>query len=469
MNFLIADAWAASHRMARFFKFMVAGAVLGLSFTGAAHAQDTPSGWTLDLSGAHRVHYEYLDNPFRPGRTEDEAIVSLRTAIVAKARKGGWEFGAELHDARAYGADDVRNLTAGIVNAVEPLQYYVRYTHKNAFAGGGEVGAQVGRFTWALGSGRVIGRNIYRNTIFTFAGARAHIATENGNRLDAFWMMPGQIRPVGADAFDDNEIAHDMFDDDFTLAGFFGESTSLLPGITSRAYAIWMDEEDNIGKRETFDRNLFTLGAQFQKKRTAGAWDFDIEGALQRGERRATRNPADVTDLNVRASFLHAEVGYSVADSGLNVAATYDFASGDEDPTDGRSGLYDPIFGPIRGDLGPTGLFTMVHRNNMSAPGARVLYKPGTPWDLMFQWQAIWLDSAFDTFGRIGVRDITGQSGTFAGHQIQMRARVPLVQDRVKLEVGAVSFQNGEFFNQAPNATGAGNPLFTYVSVEFLF
>lgn len=446
----------------------IAGALALLVGFGTP-ALATDDDWAVSIKGAQRTLYEYLDNPFRPGRTDDEAIVSFRTKLALSATNGNWELGAELMDSRTYGADDTRNLTAGMVNAFEPIQYYVRYRQKNAFAGGGELGFQAGRFTWPLGSGRIIGRNGYRNTVFTFMGARAHVASDDGNRLDAFWLMPGQIRPNDTQSLEDNDVKHDRFSDDLWLGGLFAESVTLIPGITSRGYAVWLEEEDSPGKQESRDRSLFTLGAQLQKKRAAGAWDFDVEGAIQRGERRATASPVDITDLDVRAGFLHAEAGYSLAEGGLNLAVTYDFASGDDDPADGRSGLFDPIFGPIRGDLGPTGHFTMVHRNNLSAPGARLIYKPGTSWDLMLHWQAVWLDSATDAFGRIGVRDATGAAGKFAGHQIQMRARVPLVKDLLRLEVGAVSFQNGDFFRLAPNATGNGDPFFSYISLEFTF
>lgn len=435
----------------------------------SAIAQGADGDWDIDISGSHRTLYEYLDNPFRLNRTEDEALVSLRTRVAARATKGNWTFGAEVQDSRAYDADDLRNLNVGAVNAVEPIQYYVQYRQQNAFADGGEFGFQAGRFTWPLGSGRLIGRNGYRNTVFNFMGARAHVESGSGNRLDAFWMMAGQIRPLDPRKLQDNEVKHDRYADDLWLGGLFAESPTLISGVTSRAYAMWLEEDDTPGKRLSQNRSLFTVGAQFLKRPAADQWDFDFEGAVQRGERRATFNPLDTNDLKVRAGFLHAALGYTFAASNLNVAATYDFASGDDDPNDGRSGLFDPYFGPIRGDLGPTGLFTMVHRNNISAPGMRLNYKPHERFDLMFHWQAIWLDSATAAFGRIGVRDITGNSGTFVGHQIQTRVRTPLWEDKLKLELGAVSFQNGEFFKNAPNATGNGNPFFFYAALEFFF
>ncbi len=441
-----------------------------LALAGALSAEAVAADdWQLELQGAHRTHYEFLANQFRPGRTGDEDIFNFRTSVRATVTKGGFSAVAEIEDSRAYGFEDQRNITPGQVNALEPLQYYLAYEFDASFVLGAKAGVRAGRFTWPLGSGRIIGRNGYRNTRFSFLGARAHLQTENGNRVEAFWMMPAEIRPNDTASLDDNDIEHDRFSSDLTLAGVFAESKTLIEGITSRGYAVWLDEEDTAGGRQSRDRNLFTLGAQFQKARSEGAWDFDIEGALQRGERRATSNPLDVTDLDVKAGFLHAEVGYSLAGSGLNVAATYDFASGDDDPTDGTSGLFDPIFGPIRGDLGPTGLFTLVHRNNINAPGARLIYNSDSDWNLMVQWQAIWLDSATDAFGRIGVRDITGQSGKFAGQQIQARFRKPFLDNRLRFELGAVSFQNGEFFDNAPNATGNGNPFFLYTSLEYFF
>lgn len=425
--------------------------------------------WTVDVKGVHRVLYEYLDNQFRQGRVGEEDIFNFRTGVTVTATNGGLSAVVEIEDSRIYGLDDVRNVTPGQVNAVEPLQYYLAYEFDASSVFGAKAGVRAGRFTWPMGSGRVIGRNGYRNTRFSFMGARAHLQTDNGNRVEAFWMMPAEIRPNDTPSLDDNEIDHDRFSDDLTLAGVFAESKTLIEGVTSRGYVIWLDEDDDEGGRQSRDRNLFTVGAQFQKARSAGAWDFDIEGAFQSGERRQTANPLDVTDLDVGAGFLHAEVGYSFPESGINLAATYDFASGDSDPNDDESGLFDPIFGPIRGDLGPTGLFTLVHRNNINAPGARLLYRSDNSWDLMLHWQAVWLDSATDSFGRIGVRDITGDSGTFTGHQIQGRFRMPVLDGKARFEVGAVSFQNGEFFDNAPNATGNGNPFFVYSAIEFFF
>ena len=131
--------------------------------------------------------------------------------------------------------------------------------------------------------------------------------------------------------------------------------------------------------------------------------------------------------------------------------------------------MFDPYFGPIKGDLGPTGQFTLIHRNNLVAPGVKVSYAKGNTFNVFLHWQAVWLDEPTDSFGRIGIREITGGFGDFAGHQIHLGLRVPLPQLSSKLEFGSVYFDNGEFFRNAPNATGNGNPFYFFKTLSYAF
>ena len=429
---------------------------------GVAHASTT-------VSGAHRILFENVKNPFRPGRVNDESLTSLRTNLKIVNENDNWTFVAELQDSRAYGIEDTRNLNVGSVNAVEPLQYYAHYQTTDFLQSGYEAGIKVGRFTSSLGSKRLVGRNVYRNTLFTFMGAQAQIESPSGNKLDAFWMMSGQIRPNTGRELDNNDIRHDRFDDDLWIAGLFAENTTWLNNALLRGYVIGLHEKDSPGIRESHNRELFTYGGQILSLPKAGRWDVDIEGALQRGSQRASNSPNDITDLDVFAGFLHLGLGYTFTQTPLNVALTYDYASGDKDEFDDRSQLFDTLFGPIKGDLGPTGQFTLVHRNNLKAPGLRVKYSAQHKIQLMFHWQGIWLDSPNAPFGRLGIRDASGNSGDFAGQQFHASLKMPLSIDGFRLELGAVHFENEEFFNNAPNATGNGDPFFFFSLVEYVF
>ena len=55
-----------------------------------------------------------------------------------------------------------------------------------------------------------------------------------------------------------------------------------------------------------------------------------------------------------------------------------------------------------------------------------------------------------------------------AGHQIEARARYWIVPKATRLEFGFAKLLNGEFLDNAPNATGA-EPLFGYVEVTQTF
>ncbi|MBO0749135.1 MAG: alginate export family protein, partial [Porphyrobacter sp.] len=91
--------------------------------------------------------------------------------------------------------------------------------------------------------------------------------------------------------------------------------------------------------------------------------------------------------------------------------------------------------------------------------------KPSKRWDGFVAYRALWLDSATDSFAFTGVRDPSGASGKFAGHQVEARARYWLVPKMLRLETGGAVLFNGRFLDSAPNANGFGDPLYGYVDL----
>lgn len=201
-----------------------------------------------------------------------------------------------------------------------------------------------------------------------------------------------------------------------------------------------------------------------------GKWDFDLENTLQFGRRRASTSPSDTRDLDVFAHFHHAEVGYTFRSAWTpRVSGELDFASGDRDPGDGDFGRFDSLFGPRRADFGPTGIFGILGRENIISSGVRLSVNPGAHTDGFVSWRANFLDEPTDSFARSGVRDVSGRSGTFAGHQIEGRVRHWLVPGLLRLEIGTAWFPEGEFLRNAPSAAGHGDPFFVYSDLEFTF
>ena len=194
-----------------------------------------------------------------------------------------------------------------------------------------------------------------------------------------------------------------------------------------------------------------------------------MEGGWQTGETRNSTSAADLRDLDVDAQYLHLEVGKTFdAAWSPRVSLEYDFASGDESATDGDYNRFDGLFGPRRPDFGPPGAYGPLGRSNLNSPGVRLEVAPNKRWDAMAFYRALYLDEATDSFANTGVRDATGRSGDFAGHQFEARARYWIVPKSTRLEFGVAKLFNGEFLDDAPNATGA-ETLFGYVELNQTF
>jgi hypothetical protein len=76
----------------------------------------------------------------------------------------------------------------------------------------------------------------------------------------------------------------------------------------------------------------------------------------------------------------------------------------------------------------------------------------------------MWLAEAHDTFATTGVRDPAGQSGRFAGHQIDADLRWWASPKRLRLELCTTFLVKGRFLRTAPNAPGGH--LTKYISAN---
>ena len=84
-------------------------------------------------------------------------------------------------------------------------------------------------------------------------------------------------------------------------------------------------------------------------------------------------------------------------------------------------------------------------------------------------YRAFWLASDKDTWTTSGVRDVTGNAGSFLGHQIEMRVRYHPFPKNVRIEMGAAHLFVGEFVEDAPNANSADNITYLYSQVVLSF
>lgn len=416
----------------------------------------------LSISATVRARAEGIDGQFRPSPAGADSMVSLRSTLAIEYDAGPVRFGGELWDARAYGESATSSITTADVNTLELVQAYAKIELGDGKKGakGGRGFLTLGRQTMDIGSRRLVARNRFRQTTNAFTGADLEWTTQGGTRLQAFWMMPQIRRPDDAQGLQDNKLKFDL---ETTRVQFFGAHATVphVLGGTLEAYGFRLAEQDG-DNRLTRNRRLWTLGGRAFARPAAGKWDHDIEAAYQFGTARRSTGAADVADLDVSAWFVHAEAGYTLKNGWHpRVAALFDAASGDGGKA-GRFGRFDTLFGARRFDFGPTALYGALQRTNIISPGLRLELVPDRRSDVMVSYRALWLENPRDAFATTGVKDGSGASGRFAGHQAEVRLRHWLVPDLLQAETGgAVLFKRG-VLRSAPNAPASGNSVYGY-------
>lgn len=436
----------------------LAALLASMPVAAGAAGGGAPEGFVL--GGSLRARFEALDGQFRPAPASDTAVVLLRADILATYRAGPWRFGAEVQDARAYGERRRSSIGTSDVDTFEPVQAFVE-------ARLGTAGTlQIGRFTMDIGSRRLVARANFRNTTNAFTGARWDWRANSRTSLTAFWTMPQNIRPDTGRAIRDNDVAIDRERPGLRFFGLTGTVRRVLGGDLD-AYAYRLYETDS-ASYATRDRRLWTLGGRLARKPAKGALDYDVEAAWQGGHSHATTAPTDRRDLEVRAGFVHAGIGWTFAAPwSPRLAFAYDYASGD-----GRGrhyGRFDTLYGDRSFEFGPTDIYGPVSRANLSSPEIRVEARPGARWDTYLAVRGLWLASDSDGFAATGVRDAAGRSGDYAGTQIDGRVRYWLVPETLRLAAGAAVLIKGRFLNDAPNAPDKGDTRFGYVELSYEF
>ncbi|MEC9251023.1 MAG: alginate export family protein [Pseudomonadota bacterium] len=409
----------------------------------------------VDFNFETRWRYAFLDDQFRAGGS-DQAL-SGRTLVEARFSTGAWVLGGELIDSRVYQEDSGSTLTTSMVNTTDILQAYVGW---HDVSDGVRTDVQLGRFTLNVGSRRFMARNGFRNTINAFTGANIRREAEAW-RLTAFLVSPVRRFPTERRALETNAHAWDEENFDQAFLGLHFKHDLDAARTRYEAFLFALDETDATDLA-TADRQVLTVGGRYYRAPAAGEWDFDLEAAVQWGERSESRS-VSAPERDVFATTGHAEIGYTFAAPwSPRLSAELEYASGDTDVSDGNWGRYDPLYGLRRRDFGQTGIHGPLRRENIVAPGLRLTLRRDALLDLRVLYKAGWLASETDVWTDGRLRDVSGQSGRFVGHHLDTRLRYWLVQDRLQLEVGGAVFERGAFADNAPGAPDAATSVFGY-------
>jgi hypothetical protein len=406
------------------------------------------------LSGSVRLRYETLDGQPRIGLRSHDEQVALRSTFFAEYRSDPIRIGAEIYDSRVYLDKAGSAVSANEVNALELVQAYVGLDLKDALGNGSSASLQAGRMTLNLGSRRLVAADDYRNTTNGYTGLRGDFRTSGGTTGTLIYMLP-QIRlPDDLPSIAKSRVRWDRESFDLRLWGGTVARPKVIGNVTGEVSYYRLQERDS-PSRATRNRDLHTIGARAIRDPKPGSWDFEAEGIYQFGHIRsglATTAPT----LSVDAWFVHLDAGYTFpGPAKVRVSVEYDRASGDGPGS--RFGRFDTLFGMRRADLAPAGIYNAIGRANISSPGVRLEAAPGKRFDVFAVYRAMWLAERTDAFSTTGVRDTSGLSGSFAGHQIESRLRYWLVPGFLRGELNGVWLAKGRFLETAPNAPRTGD------------
>jgi len=430
-----------------------------------------PQGWKI--SGTVRPRYEALGGQFRPSPAPaSNDLFSLQTTLFAEYDTGPVRIGGELFDSRAYFQRRGSNSIATTeVNALELGQAYLGFDLGDAVGAGTVSTVTAGRFTQNVGSRRLIARNQFRNTINAFTGITYDWRNAEKDALNLFYTLPHTREPFDRPGLLSNSVEWDHEGLDTQLFGGIVTKTGVLGGILE-AYGFGLLERDSGSQLEgiqTRDRRLFTPGFRLFRAPKVGQFDHEFEAIYQTGTARNSTAVTDVTDVPVSAYFVHAEAGYTFnAPWAPRISFEYDHASGD-DRNPNRNTRFDTLYGARRFDYGPTSLFGAVQRANLISPGIRLEFVPSADLDVFVSYRGLWLESATDSFAATGIRDRTGQSGTYAGQQIEGRVRHWLVPGSILVDVGVAYLLKGDVLRNAPNAPRTGDTVYGSLTTTFFF
>jgi hypothetical protein len=424
----------------------------------------------FSITGEHRSRYETLNSQFRANSSGSDQILSLRTLVQTELHLNkNFKIKAELQDSRAELSDLGSRMNSSIVNTAELLQAYINWKTEDLFVKGSKSELRGGRFTIDLGKRRLVARNRFRNVIQGYTGIDWKLTAKDNSQIRALLALPVTRQPGDTASLLENKAKFDKETTDQILWGIFYSNLQLPMGNKGEIYIFGLHEDDG-PNFATRNRDLYTPGFRLYRSPQKGKFDFELESVFQFGTSRATTSANDTKDLNHIAFFDHVESGYTFnAKWSPRFYLEYDYACGDGSPNDGTNEGFDKLFGPNVADFGPTSIYTAFTRSNLSSPGIRLQVQPDKNLKAYFSYRAFWLASATDKWsGSSRLRDTTGNSGTFLGHQLLLRSQWQ-AHPNIKIAGGIAYRIDGDFQYTAPNSPMEGNTAYSYAQATLSF
>lgn len=421
-----------------------------------------------------RMRYEFRNNTFDFNNginaPTDGSFLLQRARVGLKIEPLPWlrfygqfqssiEVGNRGNDPGVFGAegDDYADL----------YQAYVEFANYKEFP----LGLKLGRQLFNYGEQRLVGSFDWNNLGRTFDAVRLRYERER------FWMeaFAASVVVVERESFNTSDLFNwDGTGREQVFSGLYASSKQ-LPAHTVDAYLFWLYQANgNVsnfgptlgippagsqGGNPTLGMNFVTLGTRLNNDPVAmGGWEYDGEFAVQAGK---------LAGLDLAAFAAHAGFGYNF-DLAWNprIYLQYNYASGDNNPSDGKSTTFQNLFPTNHKFYGYMDLFAW---QNIHNPNITLSAKPHKTLTVAADLQVFWLATTNDAWYRANgltrARPITPSANPYLGSEIDLNFTWRPVK-HFALHSGYSWFLPGAYVRD----TGPASPAnFFYLQAELKF
>jgi hypothetical protein len=379
----------------------------------------------LDIGLDHRIRYEYRDQDFRrtPQQGLDEAVL-LRTRAYLGIRRGldPFRFAAEFQDSRSYNSAYVSDNRD--VNELDLIQLYGELYFADALGSNRPLSIKGGRFWLESLDRRLIANNEFRNTTNNFQGVRVNLGQQSNDwELDFLALQPIERLKYRFDRPVEQEW----------LYGIITHWRRWSDIVTLQPYYLGYRHDSKTVRDAANALNLHNTGLRGYGMVGTSGFDYDANVVHQFG-RSNGRQPTSAWACAV-------ELGYTFEHTASHprISTFYGYGSGDRNPGDGTHQTFNPLFGFNQ----PWSRNDYFSWDNLHAPKLRLELEPLKDLKMETGYNAYWLASDRAAWKRASLQDKTGQSGSFLGHEFDIRFRYKWTP-RIESDVSYAWFTPGE-------------------------
>jgi hypothetical protein len=396
----------------------------------------------LRVRGEFRERLEgFKGGNFVDGRDDAYALSRVRFNVAVTASKH-LAFQANVHDARV-AQKDVGPTTA---------PFRGPFDLRTAFADVGDAKAPIalrlGRQELVFGESRLIGSLPWVNTGRSWDAARV-IVHAPMFQVDVFGAS--LVRSLPND-FDKSGNGN-------RLAGAYATSTKLLPRATVEPYVFWRRDVNllsELGPSGTLSQT--TVGTRIAGQLPARL-DYGVEVVLQRGGLDQDSISAWAGHWQLRSSL--------PAWAAPKITSEYNYATGDDIPTDGTRQTFDPLYPTGHDKLG---LADQIGWRNIHhlRQGVEITPFKATPISLNYHswWLASRTDGLYSAGGALLVPRVAGGAAhTHVGQEIDLQVSRAITQ-QLLLAAGYAHMLGGAFLREA---TPGASYSYPYVMATYVF